>query len=194
LLRTLDSGEVRRVGSSVPTHVDVRVIAATNRPLQQMVKEGKFRDDLYFRINVLRVEIPPLRKRPADIVRLAQHFLAMAVLDKRPLVLSEEAKASLQAYGFPGNVRELKNIITAAAVQAAGPEIRVTDLSLEPPTLAEKVEEALMLNQDSSIEEAERAYLKLVLDLAHGNKREAAKLLGLPRTTFLYKLEKYGLL
>src|SRR5262249_5851236 len=129
LLRVLEQGEVRPVGASRVLTVDVRVLAATNRDLERMVREGSFRQDLYYRLNGLRISVPPLRERREDIPLLAAHVLrAVDSASGRPRVLSPEALAALMAYGWPGNVRELENAVERLALSVSGDTIHLEDL------------------------------------------------------------------
>src|SRR5690606_9250298 len=131
LLRALQEGEVRRVGESNAVRVDVRIVAATNRDLEREVEAGRFRKDLFYRLNVVNLEVPPLRERPEDIGPLAFHFLArIAQRSQRPFELTPEAVAHLREYDFPGNVRELENLVEQAAALAESPELSASDFPL----------------------------------------------------------------
>ncbi|MBI4503755.1 MAG: sigma-54-dependent Fis family transcriptional regulator [Gemmatimonadetes bacterium] len=193
LLRALDAGEVRRLGASEPRHVDVRVIAATNRNLEDEVHEGRFREDLFWRLNVLHIHVPPLRERGSDIRLLAEQFLeastAGALLKRR---ISAQAMTLLDAYPWPGNVRELRNAIEQAATLASGAEIRPEDL---PPRVREGAGMVATLTDASarrlSLRDLERAYILEVVRQAEGNRSRAAEVLGLDRKTLYRKLEEY---
>ena len=207
LLRALENGEVRRVGATESRNLDVRVIAATNRDLDTEVHAGRFREDLFYRLNVLHISTPPLRERAADIPLLAEHFLHTdrvegkrgdaeqnAVNLQRPRRISPEAMALLTTYPWPGNVRELRNAIQRAAVVATGEEVRPEDLparireaSRAAPLVGESADRALPLR------DVERLYILEVLRQAGGNKSRAAELLGLDRKTLYRKLEDYRL-
>jgi DNA-binding NtrC family response regulator len=200
LLRALENGEVRRVGATESRNLDVRVIAATNRDLDAEVLAGRFREDLFYRLNVLHISTPPLRERAADIPLLAEHFLhsdkaeGNAVNLPRPRRISPEAMALLTTYPWPGNVRELRNAIQRAAVVATGEEVRPEDLptrireaSRAAPLVGESADRALPLR------DVERLYILEVLRQAGGNKSRAAELLGLDRKTLYRKLEEYRL-
>src|SRR5262249_35841400 len=137
LLRVLQERSFERLGGSQPIQVDVRVVAATNRPLQRLVKEGKFREDLYYRLNVVKIELPPLRERPADILLLATHFSEkFAKPGDAPKRIAPAVMEILLNYSWPGNVRELENVIERASVTSRGAQIEVKNLSpelLAPP-------------------------------------------------------------
>jgi two-component system, NtrC family, response regulator HydG len=189
LLRALESGEVRRVGSTTPSFPDVRVVAATNRDLSQDVADGLFREDLYFRLAVLTVYLPPLRDRPQDVPVLCSTLgRAMAV----PLEIHPKAMSLLQAHTWPGNVRELRNVLTRAFV-LHGPQVDVRALSFTPAIQ----DDELTLSGDDGVYEISRqnelAVFRNALAKHSGNRTAAARELGLPRTTFLYKLRRLGL-
>jgi DNA-binding NtrC family response regulator len=185
LLRALEDGEVRRLGSTQPRRFDVRFVAATNRDLEQQVQHGRFRDDLYWRLHVLHIHVPPLRERPADVPLLAEHFLA-----GRPL--SHQAMAVLAAYPWPGNVRELRNAVERAATLATAREIRPEDL---PPRIRNAVGATLRLADASRrnlpLRDLERAYILEILRQSGGNKSRTAEILGLDRKTLYRKLDEY---
>jgi DNA-binding NtrC family response regulator len=197
LLRALENGEVRRVGATESRNLDVRVIAATNRDLEAEVQAGRFREDLFYRLNVLHVHTPPLRERAADIPLLAEHFLqsdTASEAHQKPRRISPEAMALLTTYPWPGNVRELRNAIQRAAVVATADEVRPEDLparireaSRAAPLVGDSADRALPLR------DVERLYILEVLRQAGGNKSRAAELLGLDRKTLYRKLEEYRL-
>jgi DNA-binding NtrC family response regulator len=185
LLRALEEGEIRRVGSTRPRLVDVRVIAATNKNLEREVAETRFREDLFWRLNVLTVHVPPLRERPADVPLLAEHFLG----NRR---LSPDAMALLTAYPWPGNVRELRNAIERATTLAAGPEIRPDDLPLriqQASRFGARIADAS--RRQVPLRELEREYILEILRQVGGNKSRASEILGLDRKTLYRKLEEY---
>ncbi len=187
LLRALELGEVRRVGATVPVYPDVRVLAATNRDLVKEVAEGRFREDLYFRLAVLTVRLPALRERPDDIPVLCD---ALARAMNAPLEIDVEAMEELCNHAWPGNVRELRNVLTRALV-LCGPKIVPESLSFSTGALSEV---ALLAEEGhSETEVRERKLCQAALRRHHGNRAAAARELGLPRTTFLYKLRKLGL-
>ena len=191
LLRVLQEREVRRVGGTDSVKVDVRVIAATNRDLAAMVAEGTFREDLFYRLSVVAVALPPLRERREDIPHLARHFLerCRAANDQRPCAISPEAMRRLVDYDWPGNVRELQHAIERAAALTAGPAVVVEDL---PPKLAEAAPVEAGAAAPLSLQDVVRGHLRRVLTEARWNKKLAAQLLGIHRRT-LYRLTKrYG--
>ena len=192
LLRAIQEGVIERLGGNRPISVDIRIVAATNRDPQQAVVEGKLREDLYYRLNVFRLELPPLRERVEDIPRLTQHFLAV-----RKATISNEALAVLQAYRWPGNVRELENVLERAAIMAGGGIIEIRHL---PADLAGKKELASVPTEtpeDLSIPKATEALEKRMISAAlvtcGGNKARAAKLLEISERSLWYKLERYQL-
>lgn len=193
LLRTLQEGMVRRVGSNAEKSVDVRVIAATNRKLEEDIKMGRFREDLFWRLNVIRLPVPSLRERPFDIPLLVEHFIAKgATAGKTPLTMSQAALATLTAYTWPGNVRELENAIERAAAFARGGVITVEDL---PERVRTKGSESALLTrasaQNLTLREIERDYILEILRRTEGNKKQAAEILNLDRKTLYRKLDEY---
>ena len=197
LLRALQEEEVRPVGESKPRRVDVRVIAATARDLEGEVRAGRFREDLFYRLDVLRVRVPPLRERREDIPLLVDHFLACfaATLGKPVRELSDDALAKLVAYPWPGNVRELENVIERAVILVRGERIGARDL---PPNVTAPAREAPPGGvADFSLREARRACetqaIERALAATSGNRTHAARLLGISHRALLYKLKEYGL-
>jgi two-component system, NtrC family, response regulator AtoC len=185
LLRALEDGEVRRVGATQARRFDVRIVSATNRDIEEQVAQGRFRDDLYWRLHVLHVHLPPLRERPADIPLLAEHFLGSRTL-------AREAMTALTAYPWPGNVRELRNALERATAMAPAGDISVDDL---PPRMR-PVGAAVDRVADASrrtlpLRELEREYILEVLRQTGGNKSRTAEILGLDRKTLYRKLEEY---
>jgi DNA-binding NtrC family response regulator len=189
LLRFLDSGEFRRVGGTRVLRVDVRVIAATNKDLAALVKERRFREDLFYRLNVFAVTLPPLRERREDIPELARHFLAKygRKLSKSITDLTPAALELLDAYRWPGNVRELENVIERAAILCDGGRLDARDLSLTSPVVIPETAAS------PSLEEMEKHYILQVLKEAKGNQSKASQLLGIDRKTLYLKLKKYGI-
>ena len=187
LLRFLDSGEFRRVGGNKALHVDVRVIAATNKDLPAMIKTGSFREDLYYRLNVINIAIPPLRERKEDITELSRHFLEKFTrkLAKPVRDFTSEALDLLTAYRWPGNVRELENVVERAVIVCESGTIGAEDLSI--PSYAGI--EAMSFNP--SLEEMEKEYILRVLKETNGNQSKASQLLGIDRKTLYLKLKKY---
>jgi transcriptional regulator with PAS, ATPase and Fis domain len=200
LLRVLQEREIERVGDSHTIKIDVRVIAATHSDLAKMVAEGSFREDLYYRLNVIPVKLPPLRERRDDIPLLVQHFLQRFTSDagRGPLTMSQEGMRRLMAYHWPGNVRQLENVVERSIAFSQGrPQVEVQDLSSEaysnqpPPNALTDIsfpDEGL--DFDEYIWRIERALIKQALDRTSGNKRQAAKLLSLKRTTLVEKLKR----
>ncbi|MGE5893082.1 MAG: sigma-54-dependent transcriptional regulator [bacterium] len=189
LLRFLDSGEFRRVGGTKILTVDVRVIAATNRDLRTLITEGKFREDLYYRLDVINITIPPLRDRPEDIEELAHYFLAQYSdnLAKEITGLRPEALGALNRYPWPGNVRELENVIERAAILCDSDEIGPEDLSI--PVGYQPGEKPA----GGSLEEMEKDYILKILRESDGNQSKTSQVLGIDRKTLYLKLKKYGL-
>ncbi len=195
LLRVLQEREVIPVGATQPIHVDVRIIAATNRELQDEIRRGAFRSDLYYRLNVIALHLPPLRDRKDDIPMLVQHFLErMGTGDDRPSPeLETSTLAALTEYDWPGNVRELENALEHALIVAKGAPVT-------PAHLPERVREAPPprlvaegLPPNPSMEVIERAYIAWVLQSEGGNKTRAAEVLGIDPSTLYRKLNRYGI-
>ena len=196
LLRALQDGEVRRVGSNQSVRVDVRPISATNRDLRRAMEEGGFREDLYYRINVFHIEIPPLRDRREDVPLLATYFLEhyAHLMHKTVRGISHDAGVLLLRYAYPGNVRELENAIQRAVALAEDDVIRPEDL---PPEMRRAQDyrlapprEALEVPDGLTLEELEMLYIRRTLDRAGGNASEAARRLGISRSTLWRKLKR----
>ncbi len=198
LLRALQEEEIKRLGDTSSIKIDVRVLAATTKDLASEVKAGRFRDDLYYRINVLQVTVPPLRERAGDIGLLIQHFvektgkrLGLAVNEVSPAALR-----ALQRHSWPGNVRELENVIERAMVMASGRTIELQDL---PPAFQGQVQTCPLIGEDGilSIKEAtrrlEKEFIHRALEKTGGNRTRAAKLLEISHPALLYKMKEYGL-
>ncbi len=195
LLRALQEREVIPVGATEAVSVDVRVIAASNRDLEEEIRRGSFRSDLYYRLNVIALHLPPLRERREDIPLLTKHFLEKAAqtAEVEPASLSEEAMQPLMAYDWPGNVRELENALERAAVVAGDSEIgpeHLPERVLEAPT-PQLVSDRPLPNP--AMEVIERAYIEWVLQAEGGNKSKAAEVLGIDPSTLYRKLHRYGL-
>jgi DNA-binding NtrC family response regulator len=194
ILRSLQEGAVRRVGANAEKSVDLRVVAATNRDLEQDVSDGRFREDLFWRLNVIRLKVSPLRDRSFDIPLLVEHFVnkAAEAAKRPPLDVSSEALAILTAYSWPGNVRELENAIERAIAFARGPVITPDDLPERVRTSGSaSVLIARSVEQNMTIREMEREYILEVLRRTDGNKSRAAELLGLDRKTLYRRLDEY---
>jgi two-component system response regulator HydG len=195
LLRALQEREVIPVGSTEPVPVDARIIAATNRELEEEIRKGEFRSDLYYRLNVIALHLPPLRERRDDVPLLVDHFIK--VLASRsgtpPLELEDEALDALKAYDWPGNVRELENALERAAVVARGRSIALEHL---PTRLSEAPTPRVVSEappQNPTMEIVERAYIVWVLQAEGGNKTRAAEVLGIDPSTLYRKLNRYGI-
>jgi len=197
LLRALESQEFTKLGDSRPTRVNVRIVAATNRNLRQEAAAGHFRLDLYYRLSVVVLAVPPLSARPDDVPALAQHFLRhfATQLRQRPLTLSPEVLHALQAYAWPGNVRELRNVLERAAILTPpGQPLEVAGLPLEVQLAAQPGPTASLAAEDErSLRNAERQHIRRVLLEVGGNKAEAARVLGIAHTTLYRKIQEYGL-
>ena len=191
LLRVLEQMSFERLGGSKTLRVDIRLIGATNRDLSSMVKEGEFREDLFYRLNVIPITLPPLRERRGDIKLLAQHFLSRFSTDKE---LSAESQKLLDDYHWPGNVRELRNTIERSTILSRGKIIG-------PDDLPEEIRQGVSLSSNTirlpaegvALEKVERELITQALERTVGNRTKAAELLGISRHTLLYRIEKYGL-
>ncbi len=194
LLRVLQQREVIPVGHTEPIPVDVRLIAATNRDLERDIEQGRFRSDLYYRLNVISIALPPLRDRTDDVPLLAEHFLKReAERTGEEKKLSEEAMEVLVEYQWPGNVRELENVIERAVVLTGGKAIPVDAL---PQRLREEAPEPLVQDRpppNPTLEVIERAYIEHVLRAEGGNKSRAAEVLGIDPSTLYRKIKRFGL-
>lgn len=192
LLRFLQERVIERLGSNRPIPLDVRVIAATNRDLESLVREGKFREDLYYRLNVIRIHLPPLRERREDILPLAQHFLETFAKKhgKRVRAFTKEATEALLRYDYPGNVRELQNLIERAVVLSRSEYITVQDLF---PVQGWTPEDASHGSLDERLEAFERQLILDALKKAGGVQTKAAELLGLSERALRYRMQKLGL-
>ena len=194
LLRVLEDRRFERLGGQKSVHVDFRLISATNRPLEQFVRDNRFREDLYYRVNAFAIRLPSLRERPVDIPVLASRFLARyCATNGLPLdakVFSPEATAALLAYPWPGNIRELESTVSRAALSAPGRSIRDTDIEFLHANTASAADAPPRL---PTLREAERAHILRVLEAAAWNKKEAARLLEISRGTLYRKIVEYGL-
>jgi DNA-binding NtrC family response regulator len=199
LLRVLQSGEVRRIGSTQPRRVNVRVIGASNAPLRGLVDAGSFRNDLFYRLSVLTIDLPPLRARTGDIELLASHFLQrFGDSTKLPLHLTSEAMATLRAYDFPGNVRELENALRRAVALASNGLVTVDCLPPEItnagqlPGRLRSTDQRLIADRPG-MDELQRRYLQLILNETGWNRRQAAAVLHLDRRTIQRLIARYKL-
>ena len=184
LLRALESGQITPVGSDTPVEIDTRLVAATNRELAQAVIEGKFRDDLYYRINVVELIVPPLRERRNDVLPLARRFAAEFA--GGPVRLSPQTTQCLLTYRWPGNVRELRNAIQRACLLCRGDVILPEHL---PPKVAAQTSTPETENADAGrLSQVERATILATLEECGGNRTHAAKKLGISRRALIYKL------
>ncbi|MBW2011263.1 MAG: sigma-54-dependent Fis family transcriptional regulator, partial [Deltaproteobacteria bacterium] len=204
LLRFLESGEFYRVGGTKKRCIKTRVVSATNKNLKEMIEKGLFREDLYFRVGVVKVEVPSLNERREDIIPIARHFLVefSKKFGKSFIAISSEAEIALREFDWKGNVRELKNLIERAVLIAKGPELTLEDLSIQVPEPSGKFnlpqqgtpfvipEEGVDL--PSILESVEKEYIKEALRITGGNETKAAELLNLNYTTFRYRKKNYG--
>lgn len=193
LLRVLQNGEIRRVGDTKNKRVNVRVIVATNKDLKRQVEEGKFREDLYYRLNVMSIKIPPLRERKEDIPLLATHILHKfrKKLNRNVIGFTSDSLYSLINYHWPGNVRELENVIERAIIMADGKKITEKDLPKSLTQKESKEDKKTVLSY--TLDDMEKRLIKDVLKLVNDNKKKAINLLGISRPTLYKKLKKYGL-
>lgn len=198
LLRVLQEKKLQRVGGNKLIDVDIRIVTATNKNLSQMVKEGAFREDLYYRLNVIPVTVPPLRQRMQDIPVLADYFLKKFNLQLgKELSFTKEAVDHLCKYDWPGNVRELQNILERTVILASGPEIEIEDLKLDMDGSL-KIEKVNIVkvpqNIRHEIQKKEVEKLTQALTQAQGNLSEASRVLGIARSTLFDRLKKYKLI
>jgi DNA-binding NtrC family response regulator len=190
LLRVLDAREFRRVGGSQLIKADVRILAATNRDLKKLVESGAFREDLYYRLNVIPVTLPPLRERKEDIPLLVEHFLAQSRTEmQKPLEgVSAEAMEMLMAHDWPGNVRELRNVLERGAVMARGPIVTPMELELAPPALPAG---ATPTDSPDLLRDVERKHIVAMLKQQNWNITRSARALGIDRVTLYNKIKRY---
>jgi DNA-binding NtrC family response regulator len=195
LLRVLQEREFERLGGTRTIKVDVRLIAATNRDLRAALEQGTFREDLYYRLNVVPIDIPPLREHKEDIPDLVTIFLARHGKNSgKPLEgISEEALRKLTGFHWPGNVRELENIIERACALAGGSHIEAADIHLDPPRAAAAQASSTFLPEGKTLDQWEDEIIREAYRRAGGNKSQAARLLGLSRNALRYRLEKIGI-
>lgn len=194
LLRVIEDKEVRPLGANQAEKVDSRVVSACNRNVEDLVQEGRFRQDLYYRLNVIRIDLPPLRDRPEDIPLLVEHFMEKFAQQTKHKFhgIEPEALAAFMNHRWPGNVRELEHAIERAVLLGKEPTISVKDL---PPQLSGRHDSTLPLAEAVSkgytLRDLEREYIARVMENTNGNKTEAAKILGVDRTTLYRKLDEY---
>jgi DNA-binding NtrC family response regulator len=200
LLRVLQEREFERLGSNVTRHIDVRVVAATNQDLRAALEQGTFREDLYYRLNVVPINIPPLRERKRDIPFLANHFVKKLAPDSGSRVesITDAAIEKLTAYHWPGNVRELENVIERSLVMCSGTKLEAEDIKLESarePGGAARAQnsDARFLPDGMTLDQYEQDIIREALRRADGNKSQAARLLGLTRNALRYRLTQMGL-
>ena len=195
LLRVLEQREIQRVGGNETIKVDVRLIVATNRDLEEEVAEGRFREDLYYRLKVVQVTVPPLRHRRSDIALLGHHFLAQFAAEngRNPPTLTREAIEALQAYHWPGNVRELRNIMENTFVFLKGDVVQPEDLPKTVKKSKEAPTEGLSFPLGLPLEEVETIYLTRTLASVDGNRTRAAEILGISRRTLQRRIKELGI-
>jgi len=199
LLRVVENKVFNRVGGVKPIHVNVRIVAASSRDLRKMVDEGRFREDLYYRLSVVPVHLPPLRERKEDIPELAEYFLSMFASNFGKVVrrITPEAMDALVAYSWPGNVRELQNVIERAVVLCEGDEISIEHLPSDVVHGREELSIELLASSDEPLSEKvtklERLCIERALKEARGKKVEAAKKLGISRPTLDKRIREFGL-
>ena len=194
LLRVLQEREFERLGGSKTIHVDVRIIAATNQDLRAALEQGTFREDLYYRLNVVPISLPPLRERKEDIPYLLDHILAKFAggTGNRVQIISQGAAEKLMAYHWPGNVRELENIIERSMVLARSETIEANDIRLDHATASSQSEAAAFLPEGLTLEQYEQELIREALRRAGDNKSQAARLLGMTRNALRYRLSQMG--
>jgi DNA-binding NtrC family response regulator len=190
LLRVLESKCVRRIGGTKEIRIETRIVAATHRNLEDLVEQGLFREDLFHRLFVLSVKIPPLRERPDDIVALTKHFLALQS-PERTLELDASAEEALLGHSWPGNIRELRNIIVRSILMLDGDVITAGDLQFSKDAFSKSSKDAR--RSVRQLEETERERILEILERSGGNRAEAARLLGMSKSTFHDRLKRYGI-
>ncbi len=186
----LEERKLHRVGGNEEIDVDVRIVAATNRDLRKAAQEGKFREDLFYRLNVIPIVIPPLRQRREDIPLLVENFVERLAVEMKKRVdgVSPDAMGALMSHDWPGNVRELRNVLERGAVVATGPVIQLVDLGM--PAQGDAPPKAGTM---ASLEEVEKRHVAAVLSHTGGNVSQSARILGIDRVTLYNKMRKYGI-
>ncbi len=195
LLRVLEGQPFERVGGNVPITVDVRVIAATNRQLEEAVKSGSFRRDLYFRLQVVQIDVPPLRDRSEDVMAIAEHFLRRYAreIGRKVRGFSPTATAKLSAHRWPGNVRELRNVVERAVALGAGANVEADDVWLSPLDMTDDNAPPTETYRPVPLDEVEKEHIRRTLDHTDWNKSRAAEILGIERSTLDRKIKSYDL-
>ena len=198
LLRVLQEGEFERVGDTKTVKVDVRVIAATNQNLEDLIAEGKFRNDLYYRLNIISIEVPPLREKRVDIPLLVEDFIKKHSkhISKKIEGISDEALSILIDYNWPGNIRELENVIERAIILTKGPIITPEDFPESLSNVKRRVQSFANdnLKLKDALKSPEKGLITKALESVSWNRNEAARILGINRTTLYKKMIKFGLL
>jgi DNA-binding NtrC family response regulator len=197
-LRVLEEGEIYRIGENTPRKISFKLITATNRDLREEVAEGRFRMDLFYRVSVTSIRIPPLRERREDIGPLVEHFLRRLAKEHNsaPKQLQPEVIAALADHPWPGNVRELRNVVESMFLMASGESLSLDDLPLEcrPPPTSDSVEISMRTRMvKGKLEDAELEFIRETIAANRGNLTLAAKHLGIAKSTLYIKLKKYGL-
>ena len=195
LLRVLEEQAFRRLGGVKDVNVDIRVIAATNKNLAEAVRRGEFREDLFYRLNVIQIRIPPLREHREDILPLAEHFVRLynRKFDRNIEGLTPEAESTLAGHDWPGNVRELRNTIERAMVFEEGPRLGIANLTVESGLSTREGGGVAVAGENSKLEEVEKSMLRQALEQAGGNQSAAARRLGISRDTLRYRIKKFNL-
>ncbi len=197
LLRALESGEIKRVGASKPSHVDVRVVAATNRDLLAAARDGRFREDLYYRLCVVPLHLPPLRSRRSDVLGLAEHFLRMYSPRGQTVRLTPAAMERLQQHAWPGNIRELRNVVHRALLLRKGDAIDATDITFDQEVNRETGVSVPELPPGMTLEQMllklERQIVEAALRRCNNNRERVARELGVARSTLFKRLKEWGL-
>lgn len=188
LLRVIENHRITPLGAEKEVEIDIRLVSATHRPLEQDIRDGAFREDLYYRINVFPIELPPLRERRDDVAELARHLLTS--LGRKPNDIADGALRKLQVYNWPGNVRELRNVLERAVIVRPDGEISEADIILGSKSLASETSRA---EETLNLGEMEKRMIEKVLQLTGGNKSEAARILGITRRALYGRLERHGL-
>jgi len=191
----LQEREYEPLGSATPRKTDVRIVAATNRDLSKLINEGRFREDLYYRLNVVKIELPPLSQRREDIPFLIDAFIQKfnAKMGKQITGVSDQVLRLLLNHDFPGNVRELENIVEHAFVICGGSRIEVDCLPTDLTGKQEETDSSLSIKEDHPFEKAEAEIVKRTLEKSRGNRVKAAQELGISRATLWRKIKRYGL-